>query len=390
MFSKASSFSGSSIEPLSPPGLLLLGGLASDGPLSSVETFGFEDDECRIPQLPEPRYGLAAFKTSSNQLAVCGGWWEGKPDSTDCLTLDMAEAQWVRGTLKGNLFGEGVRGSASFDGVRTYIFHSKATSYLESGSDTWVLGPESPVETECGCRLSDSSYAIIGSNSGNNVLEYSVTKKKWEPIDTWPEMRTKRKGPGCAATPYYLLVAGGVTDAGEVLATVEILWVKSKSLGRGQDMSTPRSFFNLVPVGLVRPKILAVGGRYGTLLLKSSEFWEEEENLWEEGPELGTGRSSLGAIMIEAEHVCTKKETVPPHSCPAMKDEIEETCSFANNSDTASYISLAAESIDQGIKTCSTKFTDNFSVQDMQPYFVRGGIPLMSSFVQLTTPFVTH
>ena len=150
-------------------------------------------------------------------------------------------------------------------------------------------------------------------------------------------------------------------------------------------MSTPRSFFNLVPVGLVRPKILAVGGRYGTVLLKSCEFWEEEENLWEEGPELGTGRSSLAAIMIEAEHVCTKKETVPPHSCPAIKNEIEETCSFANNSDTASYVAQG-----QGIKKCFTKYTDNFSMQDMQPYFVRGAIRQTSSFVQLTTPFVTH
>ena len=100
-------------------------------------------------------------------------------------------------------------------------------------------------------------------------------------------------------------------------------------------MSTPRSFFNLVPVGLVRPKILAVGGRYGTLVLKSSEFWEEEENLWEEGPELGTGRSSLGAIMIEAEFACTDKDTIPPHSCPATEaeTEAEKICTFANYPD---------------------------------------------------------
>ena len=327
--------SGSSFETLSPPGLLLVGGLSSEGPLSSIEAFGFEEDECRIPELPEPRYGLAAFKTSSNQLAVCGGWWEGKPESTDCLTLDPNEAQWVRGTLRGNLFGEGVRGSASFEGVGTYLFHSKATSFLGSGSDTWVLGPEPPVDAECGCKLSDSSFAIVGSNSGNNVLEYSVTGQQWEPTDTWPETRTKRKGPGCAATPYYLLVAGGVTDQGEVLATVEILWVQTRALGRGQDMSTPRSFFNLVPVGLVRPKILAVGGRYGTLVLKSSEFWEEEENLWEEGPELGTDRSSLGAIMIEAEFACTNKDTIPPHSCPATESETEaeKICTFANYPD---------------------------------------------------------
>ena len=312
-------FSGSSLQPLSPPGLLLLGGLSSDGTLSSVETFGFEDEECRIPELPEPRYGLAAFKTSSNQLAVCGGWWEGRHESTDCLTLDKTEAQWVRGTLKGSLFGEGVRGSATFEGVGTYIFHSTTASLLLSGSDTWVLGPESPVDAECGCRLSDSSFAIIGSNSGNNVLEYSITSKNWEPIDTWPEMRRKRKGPGCAATPYYLLVAGGVTDQGEVLSSVEILWKETKALGRGQDMSSPRSFFTLLPVGLLRPKILAIGGRNGASFLKTSEFWEEEDNQWEEGPELGTARSALGAIMIQGDFVCSSNTSLQPQYCPAAE-----------------------------------------------------------------------
>ena len=223
----------------------------------------------------------------------------------------------MRGTLKGSLFGEGVRGSATFEGIGTYIFHSTTASLLLSGSDTWVLGPESPVDAECGCKLSDSSYAIVGSNSGNNVLEYSITSKKWEPIDTWPEMRTKRKGPGCAATPYYLLVAGGVTDQGEVLSSVEILWKETKALGRGQDMSSPRSFFTLLPVGLLRPKILAIGGRNGASFLKTSEFWEEEENQWEEGPELGTGRSALGAIMIQGDYVCTASTSLPPQYCPA-------------------------------------------------------------------------
>ena len=231
----------------------------------------------------------------------------------------------MRGTLKGDLFGEGVRGSASFEGIGTYIFHSTTTSFLPSGSDSWILGPwdtwnlgpETPVEAECGCKLTNSSFAIVGSNSGNNVLEYSITSKNWEPTDTWPEMRTKRKGPGCAATPSYLLVAGGVTDQGEVLSSVEILWVQTKALGRGRDMSSPRSFFTLVTVGLLRPKVLAIGGRNGASFLKTTEFWEEEENVWEEGPSLGSGRSAFGAIMIQGKHVCTTNTSQQAEYGPA-------------------------------------------------------------------------
>ena len=85
-------------------------------------------------------------------------------------------------------------------------------------------------------------------------------------------------------------------------------------------MSSPRSFFNLVPVGLVRPKILAVGGRFGTSFLKSTEFWDEEENRWEEGPELGTGRSSFGTLMIQDDLACTTNlESLPPQSGQATE-----------------------------------------------------------------------
>ena len=129
-----------------------------DRPLSSIETFGFEDDNnCTIPNLPETRYGLAAFKTSSGKLSVCGGWWEGKPDSTDCLTLDTSNGQWTRGSFEGNLFGDGARGTATFEDYGVFIFHPWSISHLGIGSVTWVLGPETPVEVECACKVSEFS-----------------------------------------------------------------------------------------------------------------------------------------------------------------------------------------------------------------------------------------
>ena len=312
----------------------MLGGQSVDGPLSSIEAFGFEDDnKCNIPKLPETRYGFAAFKTFSNQLAVCGGWWQGKPNSTDCLTLDTSEAQWVRGTFEGKLFGEGVRGVATFEDHGIYISHTWSTSHLTNENYAWAPGPDTPVEVECACRVSKSSFVIVGSNSRNNVLEYSVVMQRWEGAETWPEMRRKRKGPACAATSHHLMVAGGVTDQGEVLASVEIFRLDSKFLGAGREMLSPRSFFTLVPVGLIRPRLLAIGGRNEHAFLKSSEFWEEEENEWQEGPHLGRERSSFGAIMIEGDFVCT--HSLPPHSCLATENV---TCTFSDSQGTYKYI----------------------------------------------------
>ena len=298
-----------------------------NGPLSSIEPFGFEDDKCFIPRLPETRYGFAAFKTSQNQLAVCGGWWEGKPISSDCLTLDTKKSEWVRGSFEGSLFGKGVRGVASFEDHGTYIFHSWTTSFLQNGANSFDLGPESPVAIECACKVSESSFVIIGSVDKINVLEYTITNQRWEEDETWPEMKFKRKGPGCAATSQYLLVAGGVTEQGEVLASVEIYNLDFKSLGRATNMTSPRSFFNLVPVGLVRPRLLAIGGRDENSWISSTEFFEEEDNQWEEGPQLGTGRSDFASIMIEGNLGCT--DNVPSYTCPAkLQNNTETICVF--------------------------------------------------------------
>ena len=306
----------------------MIGGQSVDRPLSSIETFGFEDDNnCTIPNLPETRYGLAAFKTSSGALSVCGGWWEGKPDSTDCLTLDTSNGQWTRGSFEGNLFGEGVWGTATFEDYGVFIFHPWSISHLGIGSVTWVLGPETPVEVECACKVSETSFVVVGSNSGNNVLEYSITSGHWEEADTWPAMITKRKGPACAATSHHLVVAGGLTLQGEALASVEIYRLDSKNLGRASNMTSVRSFFTLIPVGLIRPRVLAIGGRIGDSFLDSSEFWEEDENEWEEGPQLGLGRSSMGTIMIESKFACV--DNLLPHSCQATESDKE--CVFHEN-----------------------------------------------------------
>ena len=209
----------------------------------------------------------------------------------------------------------------------TYIIHRWSSSLLRTGNNTWLLGPGSPVEVECACNVSDHAYVVVGSNDRNNVFEYSITKAAWEAADTWPEMRTKRKGPGCAATSQHLLVAGGVTGQGEVLSSVEIFSVDFKSIGRAANMWRPRSFFSLIPVGLIRPRLLAIGGRDELAWIRSTEFFEEENNQWEQGPQLKKGQASFGSTMIPRDLVCSKES--PSYSCPTTDDD--KMCDFSLN-----------------------------------------------------------
>ena len=89
-----------------PLGLYLIGGKDSNSKsLSSVEVLGF--DNCSVPDLPEWRYNHASFVTKWGALAVCGGFWDGKPFSSDCLVLNKTSKKWERNVL-GDIFGNTV------------------------------------------------------------------------------------------------------------------------------------------------------------------------------------------------------------------------------------------------------------------------------------------
>ena len=165
-------------------------------------------------------------------------------------------------------------------------------------------------------------------NDTNNVREYSVTngEAEPEPEGSWPDLLIKRRGPGCGATSYHLIVAGGVSDWDEVLTSVEVFNIKSKALRRGGNLRQARAFFQIIPVGSKHPRLLAVGGQDATSTVETSEWWEEEENSWEEGPPLSTGRSSFSALMAPPHLACTE---IDPHdySCPTV-DSTDQTCIF--------------------------------------------------------------
>ena len=166
-------------------------------------------------------------------------------------------------------------------------------------------------------------------NDTHNVREYSVIngEAEPEPKDSWPNLLTKRFGPGCGATSYHLVVAGGVSGLDDVLTSVEVFHIATKALRRGGSLQQARAYFQIIPVGSTHLRLLAVGGQNGTSTLDTSEWWEEEENSWEGGPALARGRSNFGAIMAPPYLVCSGMDS-PAHSCPAAQNG-RQTCVFS-------------------------------------------------------------
>merc|ERR1712012_175003 len=237
---------------------------------------------------------------------ICGGWWVGKPNSSDCLTLNVVSGQWERGTFTNGLLEDSVQGVINLDGEGIFVVHSNGISVLATGSESWVGGPIFLAPAVCGCNISSSSFVTIHMFATNNVRQYSVSNNIITPeeIDLWPDLRTPRWGPACGATLSHLVVAGGVSNWDEVLASVEVYDLSRKSLRRGGSLKRPRAYFQMIPVGFKHPRLLAIGGRNARSTLSSSEWWEEEEDRWKEGLDLQTGRSSLSSLMASPDLVC--------------------------------------------------------------------------------------
>ena len=134
---------------------------------------------------------------------------------------------------------------------------------------------------------------------------------------------------GCGATSYHLVVAGGVSEWDEILTSVEIFDLKKRSSRKGASLRTARAYFKIIPIGFKHPRLLAIGGRYLSSNLKTTEWWDEDGDSWEVGPSLATGRASFDALTAPPHLVCLETTDPLVHSCPAGEETDLQNCVFS-------------------------------------------------------------
>ena len=298
-------------------GFVLLGGLdSSDNGLSSVEVVGL--DKCTVPHLPELRYNHGSFLTEWGALATCGGYWAGKPWSSDCLVLNSTSRQWERDVL-GPLLGEYVLGVIILESG-TYMIHNTTSSFLPSSHQDWIAGPSPPEKAECATKISASSFLVFSSTSAHQFdsnVAGPTNAMGWLDDAGWPDLKEERHGPACATLGSLCVVAGGRDALDEVLKSVEIIFLETKALENAQDMLKPRHHFSLVVLGTT---LLAFGGSNET----SIELWEGEGKSWKEASiSLANARRQFSALSY-SDLECVDGSW-PAHSCPTVD---EDACVF--------------------------------------------------------------
>ena len=65
----------------------------------------------------------------------------GRPNSSDCLTLNVASGQWERGAFTNGLIGDDVQGVIDLREEGVFVVHSTGISSLAPEFTSWVAGP---------------------------------------------------------------------------------------------------------------------------------------------------------------------------------------------------------------------------------------------------------
>ena len=131
----------------------------------------------------------------------------------------------------------------------TYLVHPSTSSYLPSGEQTWTAGPRPPKDVECVAGISSSSFLAFSSkeiHQYDSSIAGPTSADGWVVDAGWPELM-ERHGPGCAVLGSLCVVAGGQDALDEVLKSVEIISLETKSLiPSTNDMLKPRHHFKLI------------------------------------------------------------------------------------------------------------------------------------------------
>ena len=182
--------------------------------------------------------------------------------------------------------------------------HHHATSFLPSDSMDWLEGPSLFISLECAVKISEERFLVIGGQDRKAVSEFdsvragATSNLGWLPGDTWSDLRHGRVSPACAVWGGRLVVAGE--------GTVDIVYLATKALARGEDMLRSRRHFNLAPIGEEGyTRLLALGGAVGLAGQRSVEVMAED-GVWQEATGgLSAARSHSGAVSLAPGMVCT-------------------------------------------------------------------------------------
>ena len=312
--------------------VVITGGLDSinlnNVPTKTVEIFGAPS--CQLPPLLYGSIGHITFLLPmDNLILTCGGeigFFQGF--SRSCFAYDKIKGNW---TLHSSFATKRIHAISVTMENSVYVLggtsSNKTSEMLESGSKTWIEGPEIPdgIVHSCGVRFNQNEFMLIGgfneqSLASRRILIYNTETNIWRNFSK--ELEIGRSKHACIISDNNLLVIGGSDIDGNTLKDTEIISLNSEVNVKHADLNVARKNFGVTELSMSTEeglKILVFGGQTGNGLISSVEEWSALEKKWKLSDlTLSDPRADFGYAPIPLSVLCGKKLNFTIHSEPQM------------------------------------------------------------------------
>ena len=271
---------------------------------------------CRIPDLPEPRFHHSLLLTANGESVLnCGGSRGpgSRGDEKTCYKLDIHKKSWIyHSELNEEQFG--ATGITMPNGV--YLLGGipppmRNSSYSTSeflpkkNNGVWQTGPLIPNGLYKGCavRISNEEIVLIGGwRTENRVMKFNINTNQFTP---WNSLIQGRSEHSCVLLNDKILVVGGKFRM-DWLNSTEVIPLSTGTPRNGGNLNIARSSFGLATVGGQFQKVLAFGdyGPDGSSNYPVEE-WKEDTETWTLTPfTLMEKKRSFGYLSVPQSIVC--------------------------------------------------------------------------------------
>lgn len=255
---------------------------------------------CKVKTMITPRAHGSSTDLDKSNCALFGGY-NNTSRALDSLDIyDPLTDLWREGPSM--LIGRRNLASTTLEDGRIFAiggFDGKniisSTEFYDSRTKYWLVSPQLNIpRSSASCiKLDQFTIAVIGGTSGDKRLKsvevFDIRRNQWELIQP-NEFLEVRSGSAAYSSHGKVCVWGGADENNNILSSGELFSISSSS---NENISTYRKPLSkgildakICPISMGRYSAIICGGQTVEETVKTTQFYNFQEDKWEYGPDL--------------------------------------------------------------------------------------------------------
>jgi hypothetical protein len=280
--------------------ILVIGGMASEGPTATTEIFEVKASAWKLgPTLNSRRVGHTATLLQDGTVLVVGGdTGSGATSSAELLDLGRTTSTPIPSMTFARSGHAAVllkNGNVLVTGGTDWIMNTwKQAEAYDTQTHSW-----SPAGSMSIPRLffsmhllPDGTALAVGGDTNQTSERYNATTNSWSQVS---KMVSQRQYSASAMIGGQVVVAGGQLS-NKLVNSTEVFDPATNSWKAVGSMTTSRARFSLTP--LPNGDLLAAGSQGPDGTTKSCEVFHPELSAWETSPQMNISRGAHGYAVV--------------------------------------------------------------------------------------------